>query len=133
MFAGKGKVVRVPGRRTSMKGKRMSGRVGCSIMTSRAAEKRLKGVCAAKKGPIGLWETGSVRVFATHDEVVVESAVVCSLGRPNSGVVGLVNVVSFDCAFPTRKMSNKAGPKDFTIFLEGAVTGDTKAEGDGFK
>ena len=56
MFTGKGKVARVPGRRTSGKGKRMSGRVGCSIMTSGAAEKHLKGACAAKKGPIGLQE-----------------------------------------------------------------------------
>ena len=133
MFTGKGKVACAPGRRMSGKGKRMSGRVGCSIMISRAAEKCLKRVYAAKEGPIGLQETGLVQVFATHDEMVVKSAVVHSLRGPNSGVVGLVNIVGFDRTFPTQKMSNKAGPTDFTIFLEGAVMGDSKAEGDGFK
>ena len=84
---------------------------------------------AGETGPRG---TGAARVLVTRDEVMVESAVVRNLGGPNSGVTGPDSAVGFDRTFPTRKMSKKAGPADFAVFLDGAITGDAKAEGDGF-
>ena len=68
-----------------------------------------------------------------RDEVMVESAVVLSLGGPASGVSGLGGVVGFDRAFPTRKMSKKVGAVDFAAFLCGGTTGDAKSDGDGLE
>ena len=63
--------------------------------------------------------------------MIVESAVVLSLGGPTSGVRG--GVVGFDRAFPTRKISRKVGAADLVPFLYGAAAGDAKSEGDGFE
>lgn len=62
---------------------------------------------------------------------MVESAVVLSLGGPTSGAGWPGGVVGFDRAFPTRKISRKAGVADFAAFLCGAAMGDAKSDGDG--
>jgi hypothetical protein len=64
---------------------------------------------------------------------MVESAVVLSLGGGASGVSGPGGVVGFDRAFPTRKMSRKAGVVDLAAFLYGGITGDAKSDGDGLE
>jgi len=71
--------------------------------------------------------------MGARDEVMVESAVVLSLGGPASGVSGPGGVVGFDRALPKRKRSRRAGAVDFAVFLFGGATGDAKSDGDGLE
>jgi hypothetical protein len=79
------------------------------------------------------WIYQSTRELGAHDEVIVESAVVLSLGGPTSGLRGLGGVVSFDRTFPRRKISRKVGAADLVAFLYGEATGDAKLERDGLE
>lgn len=84
-------------------------------------------------GATGRRGVGSTCEMGARDEVMVESAVVLSLGGPASGVSGPGGVVGFGRVLPTRKRSRKAGAADFAVFLFGGTTGDAKSDGEGLE